>query len=104
MNRVETADRLAARTGLSKAVARETVDGVFAAIGAALANGEKVRIAAFGTFGTRSRPARTGLNRKGWSWLFACAGRRCAGIGPISDEGPWPAVGRLWPCPSPPRR
>ena len=62
MNKAEMADRLAAQAGLSKAVAREAVDGVFAAIGDALANGEDVRIAGFGTFGTRSRPARTGRN------------------------------------------
>ena len=62
MNKTEMADRLAARTGLSKSVARETVDGALAAIGDALANGEEVRIAGFGTFGTRSRPARTGRN------------------------------------------
>ena len=62
MNKVEMADRLAAPTGMSKAVARETVDGAFAAIGDALANGEEVRIAGFWTFGTRSRPARIGCN------------------------------------------
>ena len=62
MNKTEMADRLAARTGLSKEITREAVDGVFAAIGDALANGEEVRIAGFGTFGTRSRPARTGRN------------------------------------------
>ena len=60
MNKAEMADRLAARTGLSKAVAREAVDGVFAAIGDALANGEEVRIVGFGSFGTRSRLARIG--------------------------------------------
>ena len=62
MNKVEMADRLAARTGLRKSAAKEAVDGVFAVIGDALANGEEVRIAGFGTFGTRSRPARTGRN------------------------------------------
>ena len=62
MNKAEMADRLAARTGLSKSAAREAVDGVFAAIGDALANGEEVRITGFGTFGTRSRAARTGHN------------------------------------------
>ncbi len=62
MNKAVMADRLAARTGLSKSVAKEAVDGVFAAIGEALANGEEVRIAGFGTFGIRSRPARTGRN------------------------------------------
>ena len=62
MNKAEMADRLAARTGLSKSVANEAVDSVFAAIGEALANGGEVRIVGFGTFGTRSRPARTGRN------------------------------------------
>ncbi|MCY4438647.1 MAG: HU family DNA-binding protein [Deltaproteobacteria bacterium] len=62
MNKVEMADRLAARTGLGKSAAKEAVDGVFAAIGDALANGEEVRIAGFGTLGTRSRAARTGRN------------------------------------------
>ena len=62
MNKAQMADRLAARTGPTKAVAREAVDGVFAAIGDALANGEEVRIAGFGSFVTRSRPARTGRN------------------------------------------
>ena len=62
MNKAEMADRLAARSGVSKSVAKEAVDGVFAAIGEALADGEEVRIAGFGTFGTRNRPARTGRN------------------------------------------
>ena len=38
------------------------MDGVFEAIGEALANGEEVRLAGFGTFGARSRAARTGRN------------------------------------------
>ena len=62
MNKTELADRLAARTGLSKGVARDAVEGVFAIIGEALADGEDVRLPGFGTFGTRSRPARTGRN------------------------------------------
>ena len=62
MNRAEMADRLVARTGLSKAVAREAVDRVFAAIGDAFADGEEARIAGFGAFGTRSRPAGAGRN------------------------------------------
>ena len=33
MNKGEMADRLAARTGLNKAAARDAVDGVFATIG-----------------------------------------------------------------------
>ena len=62
MNKAEIADRLAARTGLSKGAVRDAVDGVFATIGEALANGEEVRLPGFATFGTRSRPARNGRN------------------------------------------
>ena len=57
VNKTEMADRLAARTGLGKGAARDAVDGVFAIVGEALADGEEVRLPGFGTFGTRSRPA-----------------------------------------------
>ena len=62
MNKREMADRLAVGTGLNKAAARDAVDGVFEAIGEALATGDEVRIAGFGTFSVKSRPARTGRN------------------------------------------
>ena len=62
MNKSEIGDRLAGRLGLNKAVAKEAVDGVFEAIGEALANGEEVRLAGFGTFAARNRAARTGRN------------------------------------------
>ena len=62
LNKAGMADRLAALTGLGKSAAKEAVDGVFAVIGDALADGEEVRIAGIGTFGTKSRPARTGRN------------------------------------------
>ena len=62
MNKTEMAERLAARTGVSKNAARDAVGGVFAIVGEALADGEEVRLTGFGTFGTRSRPARTGRN------------------------------------------
>ncbi len=50
MNKTEMADRLVARTGLGEGAARDAVDG------------EDVRLPGFGTFGTRSRPTRTGRN------------------------------------------
>ncbi len=62
MNKSELAERLAGRTGMSKAAAKDAVDGVFEVIGEALANGEEARILGFGTFGTRNRPARTARN------------------------------------------
>ena len=64
MNKADTADHLAARTGLNKVGARDADDSMFAVIGEALANGEKVRIAGFGTFSARTRPGRTGRNPK----------------------------------------
>ncbi len=63
MNKMEVSDCLAARMGLSKGAARDVaVDGVFAITGQVLADGEDVRLPGFGTFGTRSRSARTGRN------------------------------------------
>ena len=62
MNKVEMADRLAARTSMNKTAARDAVDSVLAVIGEALADGDEVRIAGFGTFAARTRPARTGRN------------------------------------------
>ena len=62
MNRSDIAGRVAGRAGVGKSAAGDAVDTVFEAIAEALARGEDVRIAGFGTFGTRSRPARTGRN------------------------------------------
>ena len=57
MNKVEMADRLASRTGLNKAAARYAGDSMFATTGEALANGEEVRVAGFGTFAASKDPA-----------------------------------------------
>ena len=66
MYKSDIEDRAAVRLGLNSAVAKDAVDGVLEAINEALANGEKVRILGFGTFGARKRPACTGRNpRKG---------------------------------------
>jgi len=62
MNKSELAERLEGGTGLSRASAKDAVDGVFETIGEALADGEEARIFAFGTFGTRNRPARAARN------------------------------------------
>ena len=62
MNKSRIADRLAGRMGLSKAAAAGAVDAVFETIGEALGQHEEVRIAGFGTFVTKHRPARTGRN------------------------------------------
>ena len=62
MNKSQITDRLAGRMGLSRSAAAGAVDAVFETIGEALAKHEEVRIAGFGTFGTKHRPARTGRN------------------------------------------
>ena len=62
MKKSDIVDRVADRIGVSRPVAKNAVEAVFEAMGEALANGEEVRVSGFGTFGTRSRPARTGRN------------------------------------------
>ena len=62
MNKSAIVARVAARMGLNKPAAEGAVDTVFEAIAEGLAKEEEVRIAGFGTFGTRSRAARTGRN------------------------------------------
>ena len=62
MNKSEIAGRVADRTGVGRSAAGSAVDAVFEAIGEALTRGEDVQVVGFGTFGTRSRPARTGRN------------------------------------------
>jgi len=62
MNKSQLTARLAARTGMSKAVALEAMDGAFAEIGEAFAKGDTMQIIGFGTFSTRDRPGCTGSN------------------------------------------
>ena len=62
MNKSAIVARVAARLGLDKFTAEGAVETVFEAIAEGLAKEEAVRIAGFGTFGTRSRAARTGRN------------------------------------------
>ena len=62
MTRSELSAQLASHFSLDKASADRMVAAVFAAIGDSLAKGEAVSIAGFGTFATKSRPARQGRN------------------------------------------
>ena len=62
MNRTQFVSRLAAGTTLSKAEAASAVTAVFSTISNALARGESVTIARFGSFTIRSRAARQGRN------------------------------------------
>jgi len=68
MNKTEFAQKLAKNTGLTQAKALEVIDCIFSAkpregiIAIELDAGRKVAIPGFGTFGTKSRAARTGRN------------------------------------------
>ncbi len=68
MNKKEMAAKLAKKTGISQAKALEVINVVFSAksgegiIAVELDAGRKVTIPGFGTFGTKSRAARTGTN------------------------------------------
>ena len=74
MNRSELVSNVAAGTSLSKSDAAAAVAAVFATIADALARGETVTIAGFGTFSTRDRPAREGRNpRTGESTTIAAS-------------------------------
>jgi DNA-binding protein HU-beta len=68
MNKKEMAAKLAKQTGLSQAKAAEVLNSIFdcvsgkGIIATELDAGRKVTIPGFGTFGSKSRAARTGTN------------------------------------------
>ncbi len=62
MNKSELSSQVAADASLSRAAADTVIDAVFSTISDALASGETVAIAGFGTFSIRARAARQGRN------------------------------------------
>lgn len=62
MNKAELIGSVAEKAGMSKKDAEKAVNAVFAAVGDALADGQKVQLVGFGTFEVRERAARTGRN------------------------------------------
>lgn len=62
MTKVELIAKVAADAELSKKDAEKAVAAVLEGITSALTAGDKVSLVGFGTFETRQRPARTGLN------------------------------------------
>ena len=62
MNKNELISAVAEKSGLSKKDSEKALNAALDAIVAAVANGEKVQLIGFGTFETRERPARTGIN------------------------------------------
>ncbi len=55
-------DEVAARTGLSKAQAKQAVTAVVDALGERLASGDRIQISGLGTFEVRDRAAREATN------------------------------------------
>ena len=62
MKKTDISAHVAAKTSLSKANAAGAVEAVLSAISDALARGESVDIAGFGSFSVKSRPERHGRN------------------------------------------
>ena len=62
MNKTQLIEVVAKEAGLKKKSAEAAVAAVLGAIENALADGEKVQIAGFGTFEVKERGARTGRN------------------------------------------
>ena len=62
MNKTELVKIAAEKAGVSQKEAEAVVKAAFDAITDAMAKGEKVQLIGFGTFETRERAARTGIN------------------------------------------
>lgn len=62
MNKTELVAAVAAKTELSKKDAEAAVTAVLDSVKDALADGDKVSIVGFGTFGVKTRAAREGIN------------------------------------------
>ena len=62
MNKTELIAAIAEKAELTKKDSDAAVNAIFETISTALAGGDKVQLAGFGTFEVRERPARTGRN------------------------------------------
>lgn len=78
MNNNDLAEALASANGLTKADARKLVDGVFAAIADAAAQGEEVSLNGFGKFKVKDSPAREGRNPATGATMQIAASKKLA--------------------------
>ena len=62
MNKADLVANIAAKAGLTKKDAEAALNAVVASIEEALVKGDKVALVGFGTFETKTRAARTGIN------------------------------------------
>jgi DNA-binding protein HU-beta len=93
MNKTELTNRLAEKTGLSRAAARRAVDALFSTapregiIATAVATGDKVQITGFGTFERRDRRKREGRNPRTGATITIPAARYPAFVAGKSLKG-----------------
>ena len=78
MNKSDLIDAVATEADLSKQAAGRAVDAALAAIGQALAAGDNVTLAGFGTFAAKVRPARVGRNPKTGEQIEIAASKNAA--------------------------
>jgi DNA-binding protein HU-beta len=64
MNKPELVNAIAEKTGLKKKEAEAALGAFIETVEEALKKGDKVALIGFGTFGTRKRAKRTGVNPK----------------------------------------
>ena len=62
MNKADLISSIATKTGYSKKVSSEILNAFSETVTDALVNGEKVQLVGFGSFETKTRAARKGLN------------------------------------------
>ncbi len=62
VNKKALADKVAEENGITKKLALEVIESLFAAMTEALKDGNKVDITGFGKFEVKERAARTGIN------------------------------------------
>ena len=62
MNKTELIEKIAAGSGLKKAEAKDALEVTLRELKSALVAGEKIQLVGFGTFATKERPARQGVN------------------------------------------
>lgn len=75
MKKTELIAQISAKTGFTKKDSEKALNAAIEAVSAALANGEKVSVAGFGTFEAKVRPARIGRNPKTLETIEIAASR-----------------------------
>jgi DNA-binding protein HU-beta len=62
MNKAQLIDAIAAKSGMTKADAKKSLDATIEAVSEALKGGDRVALVGFGSFSVSERNARTGRN------------------------------------------